>query len=211
MKKLILTTLIASCLFSSVRAQDAQNILVVDVVAVVNGFYEAQTTQMKFNSNVESVNAKIQDMAKQGMALQDAAETLNKNMQDPKNSVDGAAMYKKELDEKIAELNDLKNSITDFRQKNLDELNQLQSKIVKEEMDKVQNAVGVIAKKHNSSLVLNSAGLGSVVYHKPEADITTEVLDLLNQGATPPPTPAATLPVGAGTTAAPALTLPSTK
>jgi Skp family chaperone for outer membrane proteins len=108
------------------------------------------------------------------------AESQNKALSE-------AARDKKreEAEDKLSEVLDYENMVrenTAARRKELEAEGQKQHKRL---VGEIQEAVRAVAQKKGATLVLDSTGLvasgfPAVLYHEPEMDLTTEVLEMLN-------------------------------
>ena len=90
-------------------------------------------------------------------------------------------------DERSTKVNDIKNQITTYQaemQKRQRTIDGKEETVLKEVLADIQAAIAKISEKEGYHLVLNIAGgpRGGVVYHSPTLDITSQVLQTINNG-----------------------------
>ena len=161
-------------------ASEAKSTYVVDMAKVYDNFYKTKPAQESFQLLAKQAQEEFEKMMQEGKKLFDERETLIKKINNPANS----ETIKKDLENQIKTQEDKINKkgeeINRFRQEKDEKLEQQRQAILEEHFKEINAGIENLAKQKNTDVILNKA---SVLYSKPEFDITNEVIQVVNKPA----------------------------
>ena len=173
--------LIAGCL-TSLKAETVKNLFTVDMAKVYDNFYKTKPAQENFQLLAKQAQEEFERMMQEGKKLFDQRQDLINKVSNPACT----EATKKDLEKQIAALDETINKkgeeINNFRQEKDAKLDQQRQAILAEHFKEINAGIESLAKTKNADFILNKAG-GSVLYSKPEYDLTDEVITIVNKPA----------------------------
>ena len=173
--------LIAGCL-TSLKAETVKNIFTVDMAKVYDNFYKTKPAQENFQLLAKQAQEEVERMMQEGKKLFDQRQDLINKVTSPACT----EATKKDLEKQIVALDETINKkgeeINNFRQEKDVKLDQQRQAILSEHFKEINAGIESLAKTKNADFILNKAG-GSVLYSKPEYDLTDEVITIVNKPA----------------------------
>ena len=221
MNKMIRTLLTLAALgagSTSLLAQPAVKLVVVDMAKAYDSYYKSEEGNAKLRDAEQKAQEQVEELNKQGQALVDEYKEL---MEQSKNTVltaEARAKAEGEAQKKLQDIQRKQGEVQTFTtntQRSLQQRNKIQQSLLLEEIGKVATD---LAKRKGATMVIDKSGpsllgIPNIVYFDPAYDITEEVVKEVNKDrpaapvapATPAGAAAATVkPATAPTTAAPA-------
>lgn len=220
MNKMIRTLLALAALGagSSLLAQPALKLVVVDMAKVYDSHFKTEEANAKFRDAEQKAQEQVEELNKQGQILVDEYKEL---IEQSKNTVLTAeARSKAEVDaqKKLEDIQRKQGDVQTFRNNTRASLQQRIKNHRDLLLEDITKVVNEIAKSKGATLVVDRSGptlfgIPSVLYADPAYDITEEVVKETNKdrpAATPATatTPAVTAPAPAPSTATPAFNVP---
>ncbi len=221
MKKLALTALVVLALSPAAFAQTTAatpaattppamiagnvkpaTVVVVDIGYVFDHYTLAQAMNLQFSGAFSDANQTFAVMVNELQGIVKSANDINDKMTATGTSEADKAALNKELDAKKQEFQAKQTQLGTYKSNKERDLSDTRLSITQSLIRNIQDVVKEVAKKHNAAFVLNSNGIGSVLFASPDYDATAEVLEALNS-ANPAPAPA---PAAASASAKPATT-----
>lgn len=185
-KATILVAFIATLV--TAQAQQALNIIAVDMDTLFRDFYEVRLAEERFKTTVDAAQKEIEDMVEKVRPIQ---ESLQEQVGRARSDLleEGvrreAAGRAQELD---GQLRRAQQEIGQFQAQQRQTLDERRNAIISQNMDKIIEVVEQFAESKNADLVINTANRASFVFVAKSYDATAEVLAILNADA--PSTPA---------------------
>jgi len=180
MKILATCALLALAGATVAQAQKTPTVLTVDFNAVYQGFERAQEAQSKFQSAVENAQTEIQDELDKRQSIVDEISDLDEKLASPAVSDARKDELRDAIASKREELQSIEGEIVEFRDKTRTFLQDRARSIRQLHANEIIEMVREIAEEKNADLVLNSSGVGAVVYAAESFDITEICLERLN-------------------------------
>jgi outer membrane protein len=183
--------LFALALFASsaVSAADLK-IGVVDVAKAFSEYYKTKEANALLQENANKAKDELNDRLTAYKKLNEDAEALGKESQDPVLSEQARAKKRAELQSKINELRSLDKDIQEFRQRRSDQLQQENMQQRKGLHDEILKVIADKSKADGYDLVFDKSGVGAslmpfLLYSKDGAatDFTAELIVELNKNA----------------------------
>lgn len=175
--------------YFTVYAQETKNIpnqgknltiAVVDMSEVYDKHHETKKLIEDFQILAKQGNEEIEKEMQEAEKLFKERDELLKKLNNPATP----DAIKKELEQKVAcldeEIAKKGREINDHRQKMEENLSQRRNATLEKQFDGIVAVAETEAKKRGFDIVLNKA---SVLYSKPEIDITNEVIEVINKPA----------------------------
>ena len=207
--KLAAMVLALSCFAGAVVAQEPVKIATVDLLKAFDSYWKTKLS----NDQLKERGADF-DKARVGMIddldlLREEYTRLNVSAQDPANSDETRSGDLKKAQEKLTEYKRLEQQIIEFNKNAQKTLGDQTRRLRKGRLGEIQEVISVKAKELGYDLVIDSSQdvllprTPTVLYTNGKNDITTVIIDILNENATGKYKPAEPAPE---TSAAPAPT-----
>jgi outer membrane protein len=212
MNKMIRTIMVLAALAvggTTLRAQPAVKLIVVDMAKVFDSHWKSEEANAKFRDAEQKAQEQTEEIRKQGQALVDEYKELveqSKNaLLTPEARTKAEADAQKKGEEIQRKQADLQGFVQNT-QRSLQQRIKTHRDLLLEEIGKT---VAELAKKQGATFVIDKSGptlfgIPAVIYADPSYDITEDVIKEVNKDR---PAPAAT-PAAAPAAAAPAATKP---
>lgn len=212
MNKLIrsLLTLAALGLAStSLLAQPAVKLVVVDMAKVYDNHYKTEEANAKFRDAEQKAQEQVEELNKQGQSLVDEYKDLIEQSKNTVLTAEARSKAETDAQKKLEDIQRKQGEVQNFRtntQRSLQQRIKNHRDLLLEEISKV---VTDIAKRKGATLVLDKSGptlfgIPGVIYSDAAYDSTDEVLAEVNKDRPAPAPAAATAPSAAPAAGAPA-------
>lgn len=200
MKKMIRNVLLLAALLagsSSLLAQPAMKLLVVDMAKVLDSYYKSEEQNAKFTQDEQRAQAQFEEMNKQAQQLFEAYKAKVEETKSPMLTAEAKAAAEAEVQKRAEEIRQKQQEMQDFRvntQRSLQQRIKTSRDLLLEE---ISAKVVELAKKQGGTLVVDKfgpslLGISNVIYSDPAYDITEQVITEVNKDRPPAPAPAAT-------------------
>jgi outer membrane protein len=159
----------------------------VDLDKAFNEFYKTKLADAQLKTQAEEFKAERKKLVDDFKKLQEGFDKLREEAQNTALNEDVRSGKKAEAEEKLVEIREQESKIRRFdesRQKQLDEQSRrMRNRLVEE----IQETVTKLARERGYTSVLDASGenlngVPTVLYFEPKADITIELITLLNKG-----------------------------
>lgn len=186
MKRVLQSLFMAAFLVAgAVQAED--QIAFVDVQEVFKRFYKTQLAQDQIRQQADDIKMERDEIEEEVTALKEGIEELRADSRDETLSEDVRANKRDLLEEKLVSLQTKEQEMADFEKLRMQQIEQQNTRMTKQLFDEIHEAVINYAKgKGYASVIDRSAqsriGTDTVLFVKPEVDITADVLAVLNEG-----------------------------
>lgn len=198
----LLTSLLAVVAFagvsaSTVVAQPAPKIVVVDMAKLLDSHPETEEQNAKLKGDEGKANEELEKLNKEGQDLVSQLKELEESGKNPALSTEAKEKLQTEMRAKIEEIQRKQNEVQSFRGNTQRSLQQRIQNFRKVMFEKISVTVTEIAKKKSATLVLDKSGfshigISPIIYSDSSYDITDEVMKAIGGKA----------PAAAGTPAA---------
>ena len=188
--KLAAMVLALSCFAGAVVAQESVKIATVDLLKAFDSYWKTKLS----NDQLKERGADF-DKARVGMIddldlLREEYTRLNVSAQDPANSDETRSGDLKKAQEKLTEYKRLEQQIIEFNKNAQKTLGDQTRRLRKGRLGEIQEVISVKAKELGYDLVIDSSQdvllprTPTVLYTNGKNDITTVIIDILNEDAT---------------------------
>ncbi|WP_438481926.1 OmpH family outer membrane protein [Oleiharenicola lentus] len=215
MNKMIRTLLTLAALGagSTLLAQPAVKLIVVDMAKVYDSHYKTEEANAKFRDAEQKAQEQVEEMNKQGQILVDEYKELIEQSKNTVLTAEARSKAEADAQKKIEDIQRKQGAVQKFRS---DTVSTLQQRVKNHRdllLEDITKVVNDIAKKKGATLVVDKSGptlfgIPSVLYADPAFDITEEVVKETNKdrpaASATPAAPAAKAATPAATTPAPA-------
>ena len=213
-----LLTLAALTAGTSLLAQPAVKLVVVDMAKVYDGYYKSEDGNAKLRDAEQKAQEQVEELNKQGQTLVDEYKELVEQSKSTVLTPEARTKAEGEAQKKLEEIQRKQGAVQDFTTKTRNSLQQRMKNLRDVLLEEITKVVNDIAKRKGATLALDKSGptlfgIPGVLYADPAYEITEEVLKEINKdkpAGTPAAansgTPAATPAAGA---AAPAFSVPN--
>jgi outer membrane protein len=174
---------------SAVSAADLK-IGVVDVAKAFSEYYKTKEANAQLQDNATKAKEELNDRLTAIKKLNEDAESLNKEVQDPVLSEQSRGKKRAELQSKVNELRSLDKDIQEFRQRRSDQLQQENMQQRKGLYDEILKVIVDKSKADGYDLVFDKSGVSAslmpFLLHAKEGvtqDFTPELIVELNKNA----------------------------
>ena len=198
-----LKTLLAFASFAAVAlvgTAQTPKIAIVDMAYLFDNHYKTTEQNSVFKGEQERVKAEISRLNGEGLALQEEAQSMADQLNNPLLTDEAKAKIQQDTQIKVGELQRKQNEMNQLVQNSTESLRQRVMNFRGLLLDEISKVAVEVAKRQGSSLLLDKSGpsvlgLPSVLYSDDSFDITQAVLAEINKGkpvdSAVTPTPAA--------------------
>jgi Skp family chaperone for outer membrane proteins len=193
LKKLIPGVLLFSLLGGSALAQG--RVATVDTLKVFDSYWKTKQANAVLKDQLAEVEKADKEMTDGWKKAKEDYQKLLADANDQAVSADERNKRKKAAEDKLKDIKDTEDNITQFERQAHTRLNEQKARMRKNILDEIKLTVNSKAKAGNYSLVIDSGGqtyvadpagpyyTPSVLYNNNENDLTEEVIKQLNAGA----------------------------
>ena len=184
--KHIFAGIVAALVFVA-GAQAAEDIVFVDLQEVFKRFYKTQLAQDQIRQQQEDIKLEREEMEEEVAEMKEEVETLRADSRDETLSEEIRESKRNQLEETLVELQRKEQEMMDFEKLRMQQLEQQNTRMTKNLFDEIHEAVINFAKAQGFVAVIDRSaqsriGTDSVLFASPKADITADVLAVLNEG-----------------------------
>jgi outer membrane protein len=193
---------------TSLLAQPAVKLVVVDMAKVFDSHYKSEEANAKFRDAEQKAQEQAEEIRKQGQTIVDEYKELDEQAKNSLLTPEARGKAQADAQKKLEEIQRKQNELQSFMQNTQRALQQRIKTHRDLLLEEIVKTVGEMAKKNGATLVVDKSGptlfgIPTVIYADPAYDITEEVIKEVNKDR---PAPAAVPAPAAGTAAAPAKT-----
>jgi Skp family chaperone for outer membrane proteins len=186
MKRFSSLLLVLTCLFAG-GVYAAQDVVYIDLQEVFKRFYKTQLAQDQIRQQADDIKLEREDMEAEIKVIKDEVEVLRNDSRDTTLSEEIREGKRSQLEEKLVELQKEEQEMIDFEKLRMQQLEQQNARMSRKLFDEIQEAINEYAKEKDYTSVIDRsaqsrAGMQMVLYVKTKADITADVLVVLNEG-----------------------------
>lgn len=212
MKQMFRTVLATAALAlgaTSLVAQPAIKLVVVDLAKVFDNHYKSEEARTKFQTLEQRYQQQGEELVKQGKLLVDSYQEAVEQAKSALLTPEAKAKAEGEVQRKEQEIRQKQEALQQFQVASRNDLQQRMKNHRDMLLEEITKVVSELAKKQGATLVLDKSGptlfgVPSVVYADPAYDITEDVIKEVNKDRPPPaPAPAAGTPAPATPPATP--------
>ena len=180
-------TLIAAAVLAAGSACAADEIVFIDLQEVFKRFYKTQLAQDQISQQTEDIKLERELMEDEVAVMKEAIEGLRADSRDRGLSEEVRDNKRNQLEEKLVALQKKEQEMDDFEKLRKDQIEQQNSRMSRKLFDEIHETIINFSKAEGyRSVVDRSAlsrnGLQTVLYVRPRADITGNILAILNEG-----------------------------
>lgn len=222
MNKMIrsLLTVIALGASSTLFAQPAVKLVVVDMAKVYDNHYKTEEATAKFRDAEQKAQEQVEELNKQGQILVDEYKELSEQSKNTVLTAEARSKAQGEAEKKFEEIQRKRNDVQTFSNNTRASLQQRLKNHRDLLLEDISKVVNDIAKTKGATLVVDRSGptlfgIPSVLYADPAYDITEEVIKETNKdrpaATVAPAKPASAAPAGSDSFTVPGVTTPPKK
>lgn len=199
----MLRTLLTAAVFAigstSLLAQPALKLVIVDMAKVFDNHYKSEEANAKFRDAEAAAQAQAEEIRKQGQTMFEEYKELDEQAKNSLLTPEARSKAAADAQKKGEEIQRKQNELQSFMQNTQRSLQQRIKTHRDLLLEEISKTVGEMAKKQGATLVLDKSGptlfgIASVIYNDPAYDITDAVIAEVNKDR---PAPAAATPAPA--------------
>ncbi len=197
---------------TSLLAQPAVKLVVVDIAKVYDGYYKSEDGNNKLRDAEQKAQEQVEEMNKQGQTLVDEYKELMEQSKSTVLTAEARTKAEGEAQKKLEEIQKKQGAVQEFTTKTRNSLQQRARSLRDMLLEEISRVVSDIAKRKGATLAVDKSGptllgIPGVLYVDPSYEITDEVLKEVNKDK-PAAAPTAAAPA-AGAGAAPSFSVPN--
>jgi Skp family chaperone for outer membrane proteins len=186
MTKFFATLLMTSFLMVG-SAFAVEDVVFVDLQEIFKRFYKTQLAQDQIRQQADDIKIERELMEDEIKTMKEEIEVLRADSRDSALSDDLRASKRDQLEEKLVDLQKREQEMIDFEKLRQEQLEQQNTRMSRKLFDEIHEAIIEHAREMGYKGVIDRAGqsrtgLQLVLYASPKADITADILELLNEG-----------------------------
>ena len=173
----------------SVRAQSSSgpSVVYVDLDKVFEEFYKTKLADGQLKEQADQYREERTKMVDDFKQLQDSFKSARDEAQDTALSEEARNARRSAAEEKLVELRETENKIRRFEESRRRQLDEQTRRVRSKLVDEIKETVTKLARERGYTSVLDASGenlngVPTVLYFEPKADITVELITLLNKG-----------------------------
>ncbi|AKJ64428.1 OmpH family outer membrane protein [Kiritimatiella glycovorans] len=165
----------------------AEEIVFIDLAKVFNDYYKTKLADTQLKAQIGEVKDQAQGMVDTFERLQNEFEKLREEAKDETLSEEVRDAKRAEAEEKLVELQEQRSRINEFEQRHNKQFQNQKQRMRQRILAEVNEAIRDRAELKGYRAVLNfnrigsGGGFGTVMYHDDDAEITADVLSILNK------------------------------
>ena len=196
---------------TSLLAQPAVKLVVVDMAKLYDGYYKSEDGNAKLRDAEQKAQEQVEELNKQGQILVDEYKELAEQSKSTVLTPEARTKAEGEAQKKLDDIKRKQDAVQDFTNKTRNSLQQRARNLRDVLLEEISKVVSDIAKRKGATLAIDKSGptllgIPGVLYVDSSYEITDEVLKEINKDK-----PAATPAPAAGAAAAPSFSVPGTK
>ena len=198
-QKLMTVALVGCVLWGaagSARAQASSgpSVVYVDLDKVFEEFYKTKLADGQLKEQADQYREERTKMVDDFKQLQDDFKAARDEAQDTALSEEARNARRSAAEEKLVELRETENKIRRFEESRRRQLDEQTRRVRSKLVDEIKETVTKLARERGYTSVMDASGenlngVPTVLYYEPKADITVELITLLNKGKADSKTP----------------------
>ena len=198
---------------TTLLAQPAVKLVVVDMAKVYDGYYKSEEGSAKIRDAEQKAQEQVEELNKQGQTLVDEYKELVEQSKSTVLTPEARSKAEAEAQKKGEEIQRKQNDVQNFTTKTRTSLQQRMKNLRDVLLEEISKVVTDVSKRKGATLSLDKSGptlfgIPGVLYADPAYDITDEVIKEVNKDR-PAVAPAAAAATPAAGAAAPAFSVPN--
>jgi len=186
MKKFFPALMMVVCLAGG-GVYAVEDIVFIDIQEVFKSFYKTQLAQDQIRQQADDIKLEREEMEAEVKEMKEAVDALRTDSRDETLSVGIREDKRNELEEKLVELQTNEKEMIDFEKLRMQQLEQQNTRMSRKLFDEIHEAINNFSKEKGYKGVIDRsaqsrAGMQMVLYTNPKADITADLLAILNEG-----------------------------
>lgn len=182
-----LPTLLTVALLSAGAVRAANEIAFVDLQEVFKQFYKTKMAKDQIRQQATDIKLEREKMESEVAAIRDSVELLRSDSRDQALSDDVRAGKRDQLEEQLVDLQKKESESADFEKLRMKQMEQQNTRMTKKLFDEIHESVINYAHREGYISVIDRSaqsrvGTDMVLFVAPKADITADVLLVLNKG-----------------------------
>lgn len=178
MKKI---SLILAGVFAATMLHAATNIYVVNMAEVYSNYYKAKEAAAQIKTSVDATNAELEKMNKQRQDLMKKIQEIQTKAQNPALAEDAKRkILETEAQPIIVQIRQIEQNMENMRRTTAQKLQENAAGIRKIHMQEISEIIKTVAKEKNADYIIEKTVCH---FSKPEADITQDVIKVVNANA----------------------------
>ena len=172
---------------ASAQASSAPAIVYVNLDKVFEEFYKTKLADGQLKEQADQYREERTKMVDDFKQLQDSFKSARDEAQDKALSEEARNARRSAAEEKLVELRETENKIRRFEESRRRQLDEQTRRVRSKLVDEIKETVTKLARERGYTSVLDASGenlngVPTVLYFEPKADITVELITLLNKG-----------------------------
>jgi len=185
--KRFLPVLLMVAVLSAGVARAADEIAFVDLQEVFKQFYKTQMAKDQIRQQADDIKLEREEMEDEVAVMRDAVELLRTDSRDETLSEEVRESKRDQLEEQLVELQRKEKESADFEKLRMKQMEQQNTRMTKKLFDEIHESVISYARSEGFVSVIDRSaqsrvGTDMVLFVAPKADITADVLLVLNEG-----------------------------
>ena len=185
--KRILSVLLATLCLTAGIANAAQEMAFIDVQEIFKRFYKTRLAQDQIRQQHEDIKFERETMEEEIAEMKEEVDALRADARDETLSPEVRANKRDLLEENLVNLQRKEVEMADFEKLRLQQIEQQNTRMSKKLFDEIHEAIVIYSKEKGYLGVIDRSaqsrtGMQTVLYASPKADITADVLAILNEG-----------------------------
>ena len=172
---------------ASAQASSAPAIVYVNLDKVFEEFYKTKLADGQLKEQADQYREERTKMVDDFKQLQDDFKSARDEAQDTALSEEARNSRRSAAEEKLVELRETENKIRRFEESRRRQLDEQTRRVRSKLVDEIKETVTKLAHERGYTSVMDASGenlngVPTVLYYEPKADITVELITLLNKG-----------------------------
>lgn len=169
------------------QASSGPSVVYVDLDKVFEEFYKTKLADGQLKEQADQYREERTKMVDDFKQLQDDFKSARDEAQDTALSEEARNARRSAAEEKLVELRETENKIRRFEESRRRQLDEQTRRVRSKLVDEIKETVTKLARERGYTSVLDASGenlngVPTVLYFEPKADITVELITLLNKG-----------------------------
>jgi outer membrane protein len=184
----MLSVMVVAGLLNASAALGSNRIVFVDAQEVFKQFYKTKLAQDQIQQQQDDVKVEMDEMQAEVSDMKEIIEGLRKDARDRTLSEEVRASKREELEEKLVLLQKKEKGIIDFETLRNEQINRQKQRMTTKLFDEIQESITLYAREKGYDAVIDRSAVNlsrkeTVLYVNTRADITGEIISVINKGS----------------------------
>jgi outer membrane protein len=184
----MLSVMVVAGLLNASAALGSNRIVFVDAQEVFKQFYKTKLAQDQIQQQQDDVKVEMDEMQAEVSDMKEIIEGLRKDARDRTLSEEVRASKREELEEKLVLLQKKEKEIIDFETLRNEQINRQKQRMTTKLFDEIQESITLYAREKGYDAVIDRSAVNlsrkeTVLYVNTRADITGEIISVINKGS----------------------------